>query len=265
MSKSAKSSKSSKPQAKSAYESALPRLQLALVRYQQAAMESGERAIVVLEGRDTAGKDGAIKRITEHLSPRNTLVAALPKPSDRERTEWYFQRYAAYLPAAAEIVIFNRSWYNRAGVEPVMGFCTPQEHERFLTDVPVFETMLVESGVKLVKIWLDISKEEQSKRLEARRTDPLKALKTSPLDAEAQKRWDDYTRARDQMLTRTDCAAAPWVCVRADHKKAARLNIIRHIIRSIAPKDIAKDFEKPDPEVLFPFDVSALNDGRLAR
>lgn len=258
-------SKPSKSDAKSNYKTALPRLQLALVRYQQAAMESGERAVIVFEGRDAAGKDGTIKRITEHLSPRNTPVAALPKPSDRERTQWYFQRYAAHLPAAGEIVLFNRSWYNRAGVEPVMGFCTPEEHQRFLADVPVFEAMLVESGVKLVKLWLDISKDEQAKRLEARRTDPLKALKTSPLDAEAQKRWDAYTAARDEMLTRTDCTASPWVCVRADHKKAARLNIIRHIVKAIAPKDVAKDFDKPDAEVLFPFEVSALSDGRLAR
>ena len=247
------------------YEEELAKLQLALVRYQQGAMESGDKAIIVLEGRDAAGKDGTIKRITEHLSPRNTRMVALPKPSDRERTQWYFQRYASQLPAAGELVIFNRSWYNRAGVEPVMGFCTPEEHQRFLADVPVFETMLVESGITLVKLWLDITKDEQAKRLEARRTDPLKALKTSPLDAEAQKRWDDYTNARDEMLTRTQCDAAPWVCVRADHKKAARLNVLRHLIRTIAPKDIAKDFEKPDAGVLFSFEVAALSDGRLAR
>ena len=258
-------SKSSKSNTKSHYATDLPRLQLAMVRFQQAAMESGEKAVIVFEGRDAAGKDGTIKRITEHLTPRNTRVAALPKPSDRERTQWYFQRYVQHLPAAGELVIFNRSWYNRAGVEPVMGFCTEKEHERFLDDVPVFEAMLAENGIKLVKLWLDISKDEQAKRLESRRTDPLKALKTSPLDAEAQKRWDDYTGVRDQMLARTDHPGAPWMCVQADHKKAARLNILRHIVKTIAPKDIAKDFEKPDPAVVFPFELSALSDGRLAR
>lgn len=248
-----------------AYEEELPKLQLALVRYQQASMESGERALVVLEGRDAAGKDGTIKRITEHLTPRMTRAVALPKPSDRERSQWYFQRYAAHLPAAGELVIFNRSWYNRAGVEPVMGFCTPAEHEQFLRDVPTFEAMLVENGIRLIKLWLDISKEVQAKRLDQRRTDPLKALKTSPLDAEAQKRWDAYTEARDQMLRRTDASDTPWMCVRADHKKLARIAVMRHLVRCLAPKDIAKSVEKPDPAVLFPFEVEACHDGRLAR
>jgi polyphosphate kinase 2 len=257
-------SKSQKPDLKSEYKSALPRLQLAMVRFQQAAMESGERAVIVFEGRDAAGKDGTIARVIEHLSPRITRIAALPKPSDRERTQWYFQRYSAHLPAESELVLFNRSWYNRAGVEPVMGFCTAKEHQRFLEDVPVFEAMLVESGVKLVKIWLDITKKEQAVRLEGRRTDPLKALKTSALDAEAQKRWSDYSDARNEMLTRSHTAIAPWVCVQADHKKATRLNVLRHIIRTIAPKNIAKDFEVPDPKVLFPFEPAALSDGRLA-
>src|ERR1700754_1815092 len=173
------------------YERELEKLQIALVGYQEAAMAAGERALVIFEGRDTAGKDGAIKRITEHLSVRNTRVVALPKPSDRERSEWYFQRYVRYLPAAGELVILNRSWYNRGGVEPVMDFATPQQVETFLEDAPRFERMLVEGEVRITKLWLDISREEQAKRLEARRTDPLKALKVSPLDAVAQEKWDD--------------------------------------------------------------------------
>jgi polyphosphate kinase 2 len=247
------------------YDEELAKLQLALVHFQQGAMESGEKAIIVLEGRDAAGKDGTIQRLTEHLSPRNTRVAALPKPSDRERSQWYFQRYVQHLPAAGELVIFNRSWYNRGGVEPVMGFCTSAEQEQFLRDTPTFEAMLVESGARLVKLWLDISKDEQAERLNDRRTEPLKALKVSPLDAEAQKRWDAYSAARDEMLRRTHTDETPWVCVRADHKKAARLNILRHVVRTIAPKDIAKSVDKPDPTVVFPFEIAALDDGRLAK
>jgi polyphosphate kinase 2 len=240
-------------------------LQAALVRYQQASIASGEKALVIFEGRDAAGKDGSIKRITEHLSVRNTRAVALPKPTEREHTQWYFQRYARHLPAAGELVLFNRSWYNRAGVEPVMGFCTPEEHEDFLRYAPVFEGMVIRSGLKVVKLWLDISREEQAKRLKARRTDPLKALKVSALDAVAQDKWDDYTAARDEMLTRTHTADAPWIIVRTDHKKPARLNTIRHLLKVLAPKAIAKDVDKPDPKVLFEFEVGALTDGRLER
>ena len=250
---------------KDAYEKELAALQLALVRFQQDAMTTGEKAVIVFEGRDAAGKDGAIKRITEHLSVRNTRVAALPKPSDRERSQWYFQRYTSHLPAAGELVIFNRSWYNRGGVEPVMGFCTPTEHKQFLADVPVFETMLAQSGTRLVKVWIDISKKEQSKRLDDRRTDPLKVLKISPLDAEAQKRWSDYSTARDEMLTASHTATAPWTCVCGDDKEAARINIMRLLVHRLAPKEIAKHVNAPDPAILFPYDVAALSDGRLAR
>ena len=228
-------------------------LQLGLVRLQTAMAASGERAVLVLEGRDAAGKDGLIKRLTEHLSVRNTRVVALPKPSDRERTQWYFQRYAAHLPAAGELVIFNRSWYNRAGVEVVNGFSTATEQAQFLRDVPEFERMLVESGIALVKLWLDISKSEQAKRLEARRSDPLKALKVSPLDAVAQVKWEEYSAARDTMLRATSTAAAPWVCVATDDKKAARKAAIRHILRTLAPADIARNVKAPDPDVLFAF------------
>jgi polyphosphate kinase 2 len=243
----------------------LEQLQLALVQTQIAAAKSGQRSVLVLEGRDTAGKDGTIKRITAHLSIRSTRSIALPKPSDREQGQWYFQRYVERLPTSGEFIIFNRSWYNRGGVEPVMGFCTPAEHSEFLRDAPDFERMLVESGIKLVKIWLDISKEEQAQRLKARRTDPLKALKVSDMDGEAVKRWDAYSEARDEMLTRTDTPLAPWTCVRADHKKRARRAVIRHLLRNIAPPEIAATVDAPDPKVLFPFDIAATKDGRLAR
>jgi len=247
------------------YEKDLEARQLALVRWQRQAMADGEKVLVIFEGRDAAGKDGSIRVITEHLSNRNTRVVALAKPSDRDRSLWYFQRYVRWLPAAGEAVFFNRSWYNRGGVEPVMGFCTPREHETFLRDVPRFESMLLESDLRLVKLWLDVSKKEQKARLAERATDPLKVLKASPMDAEAQKRWDGYTKARDEMLTRTSTPVAPWVIVRSDHKKRARLAIISHLVRTLAPKDIARKVDAPDPDVLFPFEMAALEDGRLER
>ncbi len=245
------------------YNTQLRELQIGLVRYQQWASDTGAKGVVIFEGRDAAGKDGTIARITEHLTPRRTRAVALPKPDDRDRTEWYFQRYAHYLPAAGELVIFNRSWYNRAGVEPVMGFCTPREHEDFLRDAPTFERMLEEAGIRLVKIWLDISKKEQADRLDVRRKDPLKALKVSDLDGEAQKRWKDYSKARDQMLMRTSTALAPWWCVHTDRKKEARLNVIRHILHQLAPGHIKEHVAEPDPHVLFRFHEAALSDGRL--
>jgi polyphosphate kinase 2 len=247
------------------YKAELERLQVALVRTQMAAVQSNEKILVLLEGRDAAGKDGVIKRITEHLSVRNTRVVALPKPSDRQQSQWYFQRYAEHLPACGEFVIFNRSWYNRAGVEKVMGFCTPEQHAQFLCDAPEFERMLQEAEIRLVKYWLDISKEEQAERLEARRKDPLKLLKVSPLDAVAQKRWKDYTAARDEMLMRTSTAIAPWICVRNDKKKRGRIGLIRHLLHQVAPQHIAEEIGPGDPEVVFPFEQAALKDGRLAR
>jgi polyphosphate kinase 2 len=239
--------------------------QLALVRWQQHAMGAGEKVLIIFEGRDAAGKDGAIRVLTEHLSVRSTRVVALPKPSDRERSQWFFQRYVPRLPAAGETVIFNRSWYNRAGVERVMGFSTPEEQETFLRDVPTFEAMLRESGLKIVKIWLDVSKAEQKTRLDERRTDPLKVLKASPLDAAAQAKWADYSAARDLMLQRTSTALCPWICVRADHKHKARLALLSHLAHALAPPQIAADVPPPDPAVLFPFDAAALSDGRLER
>jgi polyphosphate kinase len=247
------------------YETELQARQLALVRWQQHAMKAGEKVLIIFEGRDAAGKDGSIRALTEHLSVRATRVVALPKPSDRDRSQWYFQRYVPRLPAGGETVIFNRSWYNRAGVERVMGFSTPEEQEQFLREVPAFEAMLVGSDLKVIKLWLDVSKTEQAARLKERRTDPLKVLKSSPLDAEAQKRWDGYTAARDEMLRRTHTVIAPWTIVRADHKKRAHLAILSHLVRTLAPKDIAREVDAPDPDVLFPFELSLLTDGKLER
>ena len=247
------------------YEKELEKRQLALVRWQQNAMKRGQKVLIIFEGRDAAGKDGSIRVVTEHLSVRNTRVVALPKPSDRDRSQWYFQRYARHLPAAGETVIFNRSWYNRAGVERVMGFSTAEEQETILHDAPRFEAMLLESGLNIIKLWLDVSKKEQAKRLKERRTDPLKVLKSSPMDAAAQEKWDDYTDARDEMLKRTSTPQTPWTIVRADHKKPAHLAIISHLVQTLAPKKIAHEIDAPDPDVLFAFEPAALRDGRLAR
>lgn len=241
------------------YERDLEKLQIELVETQAWAIEKGLKILIVFEGRDTAGKDGAIKRITEFMSPRQTRVVALPKPTERETTQWYFQRYVPHLPAAGETVIFNRSWYNRAGVEPVMGFCTPQQHEQFLHDAPRFEKSLVESGTILIKFWLDISRREQAKRLEERREDPLKRFKVSNLDAEAQARWDAYSAARDTMLEKTRTDAAPWTVVATDDKKSARLNVIRHILATLDRPGGA--FDCVDRDVVFPAPLAA---GRLA-
>jgi len=238
-----------KNDAKDDYDDELERLQAAVVDTQAWAIEKGLRVLILFEGRDTAGKDGAIKRLTEYMSPRQTRVVALPKPTEREASQWYFQRYVPHLPAAGETVIFNRSWYNRAGVEPVMGFCTPEQHERFLKDAPRFERMLTDDGIVLIKLWLDITRKEQAKRLEARREDPLKRFKTSPLDKEAQARWDAYSAARDRMLVETDSPHAHWTVIATDDKKTARLNVIRHVLRRAnRPYGYAP---LPDPDVVF--------------
>ena len=247
------------------YEAELQKRQLALVQWQQHAMHAGEKVLIIFEGRDAAGKDGSIHALTEHMSVRATRVVALAKPSDRERSQWYFQRYVPRLPAGGETVIFNRSWYNRAGVERVMDFATPEEVERFLREVVPFEGMLVDSGMQIVKLWLDVSKAEQKERLDERQTDPLKALKASPLDAEAQKRWDGYTAARDEMLRRTQSNAAPWTIIRSDHKKKAHLALLSHLVHTLAPKHIADEVDPPDPEVLFAFELTALEEGKLER
>ena len=241
------------------YETELERLQIQLVETQAWAIEQGLRVLILFEGRDSAGKDGAIKRIVEYMAPRQTRVVALPKPTERETQQWYFQRYVPHLPAKGEVVIFNRSWYNRGGVEPVMGFCTPQQYEQFLHDAPRFEQMLTEDGVILIKLWLDISKDEQAKRLAARTTNPLKRFKVSSLDAEAQKRWDAYSAARDRMLAETQSDQAPWTIVATDKKKRARLNIMRHILHRLDRPGLTA--AQPDPDVVFSADQAA---GRLA-
>jgi polyphosphate kinase 2 len=246
------------------YDEQLHDLQVELVKLQRHVISRGEKLLIILEGRDGAGKDGTIKRITEHLSPRDIRVVALPKPSDREASEWYFQRYVEHLPAAGEIVIFNRSWYNRAGVERVMGFCTQAEYDLFLRTAPVFEAMLHDAGITLIKYYLDIDRAEQKKRLQARHKDPLKQWKISPIDEKALQHWDDYTQARNAMLRLTDSAIAPWTVVRADDKKAARLAIIRDLITRVDYHD-AKPHAAQEPAILARFDESCLNNGLLAK
>ena len=223
------------------YQEELEALQLALVRTQMAMAGSSERVVIVLEGRDGAGKDGTIKCITEHLSVRATRVVALPKPSDRERTQWYFQRYAAHLPAGGEMVLFDRSWYNRAGVERVMGFCTDEQAEEFFRSVPEFERMLVRSGTILLKYWFSITDEEQQYRFLMRIHDPLKQWKLSPMDVQARSRWEQYTKAKEEMLHRTHIAEAPWWVVEANDKKRARLNCIAHLLEQMPYREVPHD------------------------
>ena len=238
----------------------LRELQIELVKLQREVIEAGRRILLIFEGRDAAGKDGTIKRIIEHLSPRDIRVVALPKPSDRESSEWYFQRYVAHLPASGEIVLLNRSWYNRAGVERVMGFCSDDEYGDFMRNVVPFERMLAGSGILIVKYYLDISRKVQKHRLEARRHDPLKQWKISPIDDKAVKHWDDYSAARDTMLRGSDSGTAPWVVVRADDKKAARLAVIRDIIGRIAYRDADRGLAHPDQAVLRRFDPTQIGD-----
>lgn len=204
-----------------------------LVKLQREIISSNLKLLVILEGRDAAGKDGTIKRITKHLSPRETRVVALGKPSDRQSMEWYFQRYTSHLPVSGEFVIFNRSWYNRAGVEKVMGFCTEKEYKSFFTQVELFEEMLVNAGFIILKYYLDISKDEQEKRLEDRREDPLKQWKISPIDKQAQRHWQDYSDARDVMLSKTNFKNAPWFAANANDKKEARVAIITHLLSQV--------------------------------
>ena len=216
------------------------RLQHELVRLQDWVVHKGLKVVVIFEGRDSAGKGGAIKRITQRLNPRVCRVAALPAPNERERTQWYFQRYAAQLPAVGEIVLFDRSWYNRAGVERVMGFCSEEEVEEFFRSVPEFERMLVRSGIILVKYWFSITDDEQQFRFAMRIHDPLKQWKLSPMDVESRRRWEDYTRAKEAMLERTHIAEAPWWVVEAVDKKRARLNCIAHLLGQIPYEDVPK-------------------------
>lgn len=218
---------------KDVYEAELFRLQTELVTLQEWVRATGARVVVLFEGRDAAGKGGAIKRITEYLSPRVCRVAALPAPTDREKGQWYYQRYVAQLPAPGEIVLFDRSWYNRAGVEKVMGFCTPEEHTRFLRQTPIFEQMLIDDGILVRKYWFSVSNEEQLRRFRARRDDPVRRWKLSPMDLESVYRWEDYSRAKDEMMVHTDTGISPWFVVESDHKRHARLNMISHLLSTI--------------------------------
>jgi len=215
------------------YEKELQTLQVELLKMQTHAKEVGMKILIIFEGRDAAGKGGIIRRITEHLNPRGLRVVALEKPSDVERTQWYFQRYSTHLPSAGEIVIMDRSWYNRAGVEPVMNFCTQQEHMEFLEKVPKYENMIISSGVKLIKFYLSISKDEQERRFESRKTDPLKQHKLSPVDQLAQQMWDEYTVAKFSMLMASHNRSSPWTVIKANNKKQARLNAIKHVLQRI--------------------------------
>jgi polyphosphate kinase 2 len=215
------------------YEKELLRLQTELVKMTAWVRREGARIVVIFEGRDAAGKGGVIKRITQHLSPRVARIVALPAPTEREQGEWYFQRYVAHLPAAGEIVLFDRSWYNRAGVEHVMGFCTAEEHRRFLHQCPIFERMLVDDGIILLKYWFSVSDPEQERRFKARIDDPLKNWKLSPMDLESRNRWVEYSRAKDEMFVHTDIPEAPWHVVESDVKRNARINCISHLLSQV--------------------------------
>jgi polyphosphate kinase 2 len=247
------------------YETELRKLQIELVKVQRHVIKHRHKVLVVFEGRDAAGKDGTIKRLVEHLSPRETRVVALAKPSDRDNASWYFQRYVPHLPAAQELVLFNRSWYNRAGVEHVMGFCTGREYESFLEEVVPFEHTLVRSGIQILKYYLDISRKEQKERLRDRRRDPLKQWKTSPIDKVALKNWDAYTRARDAMLARSSTPLSPWIIVRADDKHQAHLNVIRDFLARLDCPRTDKHMAVPDRDIVFSYDEAHARAGLLAR
>jgi len=256
----------SSPASPPEYRRTLYDLRVQLVKLQNQVIRKDLRILVVLEGRDGAGKDGAIKRIVKHLSPRETRVVALGKPSDRDASSWYFQRYVPHLPAGGEMVIFNRSWYNRAGVEHVMGFCTPAEHASFLEDAPRFESLLVRSGIVLRKLYLDISKAEQERRLAGREGDPLKQWKVSPIDQVAVKNWEKYTAARDEMLAATHTAFAPWEVVRTDDKRTARISVIKALLAGLEYKGKDPRLLVVDPAVVFQYDPEHAKEkeGRLA-
>ena len=242
------------------YELELKKLQIELLKLQNHVKEKGLRIVMLFEGRDAAGKGGTIKRIIEHMNPRGARVVALEKPSDRETTEWYFQRYSQHLPAEGEIVFFDRSWYNRAMVEPVMGFCTDEQNKRFLKYAPSFERMLVKEGIKLFKFYFSVSKAMQKKRFDSRKDDPLKQFKLSPVDASAQEFWNQYTIRKFQMLSETNRTITPWTIIRSDHKKSARIACIRYILQHLDYKGKIKDKELiPDPKIV----ISGIDEIRL--
>jgi polyphosphate kinase len=236
------------------YEAEIFRLQVELVKLQEWARQTGARILVIFEGRDAAGKGGAIKRITEHLSPRVARIVALPTPSERERGQWYYQRYIAHLPSSGEIVLLDRSWYNRAGVEKVMGFCTPAEYDRFMQQTPIFEQMLIEDGIMLRKYWFSVSDNEQLRRFRSRHRDPVRRWKLSPMDVESINRWEDYSRAKDEMMVHTDTPTSPWFVVESDIKKHARLNMIAHLLSSISYAEV------PAPDVQLPEHLTSTSD-----
>lgn len=237
----------SKKLTKKDYEQELARLQIELVKLQEWIKYKGLKVVVVFEGRDAAGKGGVIKRITECLNPRVCRVVALAKPTEREQTQWYFQRYVAHLPAAGEMVLFDRSWYNRAGVERVMGFCTEDEYREFLRSCPEFERMLIRAGIILIKYWFSVSDEEQERRFQARIDDPTKRWKLSPMDLESRAQWVEYSKAKDAMFAHTDIKQAPWYVVNADDKRRARINCIAHLLSMIPYEDLT-----PEPITLPP-------------
>ena len=249
----------------SKYENDLRALQIELVKLQRRLIAESERVLVIIEGRDGAGKDGTIKRLTEHMSPRETRVFAPGKPSDRDNAQWYFQRFVPHLPAGGEFVIFNRSWYNRAGVERVMGFCSKKDVECFFDTVNDFEALLVRSGTQVRKYYLDISHAEQKKRLKERESDPLKTWKNSPIDAQALKKWDDYTSARDEMFRRTSHGLAPWRVVKADNKKTAHLGVMKDLLDSFSYHGKKAALVEPDRETVLVWSPGMEHEGVLAK
>ena len=255
------------PKATIEYEEEKHKLQIELLKLQTHVRKTGQRIVMLFEGRDAAGKGGTIKRIREHLNPRGARVVALEKPSDRERTQWYFQRYTDHLPSAGEIVLFDRSWYNRSMVEPVMGFCTDEQHKRFLKYAPVFERILTKEGIILFKLYFSVSKKMQLKRFEKRSKDPLKQYKLSPVDMEAQDLWGEYTMRKFQMLLETNTSLSPWTIIRSDNKKKARINCMKHILSRLDYEGKVKDSElETDPEILISgIDEIKLMEGNLSK
>jgi len=246
------------------YINTLQQLQVELVKLQNHIIKNDDKILIIFEGRDAGGKDGTIKRIIQHLSPREIRVVALGKPSDRDLSTWYFQRYTSHLPAAQEMVLFNRSWYNRAGVERVMGYCNDNEYHEFIETVSHYEQLLVRSGIKLLKYYLDISKNEQKKRLKERQQDPLKQWKISPIDKAAQKHWIEYSEARNIMLARTHHLAAPWTVVRADDKQVARINIIKDMLFRLDYRGKEEALILPDSNIIFNYEEAYLLNGMIA-
>jgi len=238
------------------YEAEIFRLQTELVKLQEWTRQTGARILVIFEGRDAAGKGGAIKRITEYLSPRIARIVALPTPTERERGQWYYQRYIAHLPSRGEMVLFDRSWYNRAGVEKVMGFCTQEEYDLFMEQTPIFEQMLIDDGILLRKYWFSVSDKEQLRRFRSRHEDPVRRWKLSPMDLESIHRWEEYSRAKDEMMAHTDTSSSPWFVVESDIKKHARLNMIAHLLLSIPYTEV------PAPEVILPKRLTATSEYR---